>query len=353
MMKYKSQSSVASVFMMLIIIVEGCSKDNTPDPLPLPVLTTNEVSKLTHIHAVSGGKVTDAGGLTVLSAGICWSTSQQPTTNDSKTSDFYQNTGTFLSYFTGLSPNTSYYLRAYTSTDAGTAYGNQIQFTTFPDYTGITGNVSDNDGNVYKTVGIGSQTWMAENLKTTTYNDGTLIPNVSTDQSWTALTSAGYCIYENNVANKAVYGNLYNWYTINSTGNGNKNVCPAGWHVPTDADWATLTSYVGETASGEWSWDTEWEALNLAGKILKESGTVHWRSPNPGTDAVGFKALPGGFRHQNGFFDALGRTGLWWSSSTYDGSQGRFVTVDFASESGFFTENWDRTIGLSVRCVKN
>jgi uncharacterized protein (TIGR02145 family) len=350
-MKEKSQLSVLSPIILMIIVFQGCSKEKTPDPVP--VLITNEITKLTHIHAVSGGKVTDEGGLKILSAGICWSTSQQPTINDSRTEDFYQNTGMVLSYFTGLSPKTSYYLRAYATTDAGTGYGNQIQFTTSADYTGLTGNLSDNDGNIYKTVGIGSQTWMAENLKTTKFNDGTLIPNVSTDQSWTALTSAGYSIYENKPLNKSVYGNLYNWYAINSSGNGNKNVCPTGWHVPADADWATLTSYVGETVRGEWSYNTEWEALNIAGKMLKESGTVHWKSPNPGIDALGFGALPGGLRYQNGFYDAIGRTGLWWSSSTYNDTQGRFVTVEFASESGFFSENWDKTIGLSVRCVKD
>ncbi|MDZ7633244.1 MAG: fibrobacter succinogenes major paralogous domain-containing protein [Bacteroidales bacterium] len=139
--------------------------------------------------------------------------------------------------------------------------------------------VTDSDGNVYKTLVIGTQIWLAENLKTTKFNDGSQIPFVSEETSWVAtLTTPGYCYYDNNTANKSVYGGLYNWYAV-ETG----KLCPKGWHVPSDAEWTTITNLFG----GE----------SVAGNALKEKGTAHWTSPNDGaTNESGFTALPGGNR---------------------------------------------------------
>jgi uncharacterized protein (TIGR02145 family) len=165
--------------------------------------------------------------------------------------------------------------------------------------------VQDIEGNSYKTVSIGHQVWMAENLKATKYNDGTPIPNVVDNTKWGSLTTPAYCWYNNQAINKTTYGALYNWYVISPTKNGNKNVCPKGWHVPTQKEWTELTNYLG----GE----------SIASSKLRESGTTTWESPNEGaTNESGFTALPGGYR-RSGFneaeYESIGYLGIWWSST--------------------------------------
>ena len=163
--------------------------------------------------------------------------------------------------------------------------------------------VTDIDGNVYKTVVIGTQTWLAENLRTTKYNDGTQIPNVTAKSQWDNLTTDAYCWYNNDPATyKATYGALYNWYAVN-TG----KLCPTGWHVPSDAEWTTLTDFLG----GE----------GYAGGKLKEKGTAHWVNPNvDATDEYGIKALPAGDRYPaSGFeFYGIGEYCGWFSSTEYN-----------------------------------
>ena len=200
-------------------------------------------------------------------------------------------------------------------------------------------NISDNDGNTYKTVYIGTQQWMAENLKVTKYNDGTSIPNISDNTQWSNLTTGAWSYYNNDVANNAKYGKLYNWYAVSPTTNGNKNVCPTGWHVPTDAEWTVLTDYLG----GE----------NVAGGKMKEVGTTSWNSPN--TDATNtslFTGLPGGSRGYGGDYGSIGSYGIWWSSTELNTS---FAWYRYLSN---FFGNADRLNaykknGLSVRCLRD
>jgi uncharacterized protein (TIGR02145 family) len=191
---------------------------------------------------------------------------------------------------------------------------------------------TDGDNNNYPVVKIGTQTWMAENLKTTKYNDGNVIPNV-TDGTWSTLTTPAYCWYVNDaVTYKATYGALYNWYTVN-TG----KLCPTGWHAPTDAEWTILNTYLG----GE----------SVAGGKLKETGTAHWNSPNTGaTNETGFTALPGGYRHQDGSFYNIELGCYMWSSTEY--------TADMAWEQNPNNNgsNMRRSMdmkkdGFSVRCL--
>ena len=163
-------------------------------------------------------------------------------------------------------------------------------------------SVTDINGNVYNIVTIGTQTWMAENLKTTKYNDGTAIPNVTVDATWAALTTGAYSDYSNTPANSTTYGRLYNWYVVDNNpatkvaSNGGKNVCPTSWHVPTDAEWTILTTYLG----GE----------SIAGGKLKETGTAHWNSPNTGaTNETGFTTLPSGLRYYDGSYFLIGYDG--------------------------------------------
>ena len=193
------------------------------------------------------------------------------------------------------------------------------------------GTMTDQDGNVYKTVIIGTQTWMAENLRTTKYNDGTAIPNITNDTEWGNLTTGAYCNYKNTVSidTIATYGRLYNWYAVN-TG----KLAPAGWHVPTNDEWTQLTDYLG--------------GLSVAGDKLKEIGTMHWKSPNAGaTNEVGFTALPGGSRLDYGPFSNFGFFGNWWSTT---GGASRHVYYN-VSYVNCYTSN--KLMGLSVRCIKD
>jgi uncharacterized protein (TIGR02145 family) len=194
--------------------------------------------------------------------------------------------------------------------------------------------ITDIDGNVYHTLTIGSQVWLVENLKTTRYNDGSPIPLVTDSTAWSNLDTPGYCWYNNDPTNKNPYGALYNWFTVN-TG----KLAPAGWHIPTDAEWTTLTTFLG----GE----------STAGGKLKESGTGHWRTPNAGaTNETGFTALPGGHRDVNGTFSAMGDDGYWWSVTEY-GTTGKvwYRNMNY-NYPGVITVSNNKKNGQSVRCIK-
>jgi uncharacterized protein (TIGR02145 family) len=198
---------------------------------------------------------------------------------------------------------------------------------------------TDGDGNNYPVVEIGTgksgtQGWMAENLKTTRYNNGTAIPLVTDNASWFYLKTPGYCWYNNDeAAYKATNGALYNWYTIN-TG----NLCPTGWHVPTDVEWKTLATAMGDYL--------------IAGGKLKETGTTHWTSPNTGaTNESGFTALPAGAR-SGGTFGLIGHVGSWWVSNEYSSVSGwcRDIDHDDTILSRYVSP---KVIGLSVRCLRD
>ncbi|MBK7629084.1 MAG: DUF1566 domain-containing protein [Bacteroidales bacterium] len=305
----------------------------TTSPAPvLPSITTTTISAITQSSAVSGGNITSNGGATVTSSGICWGTSPSPTIAlTSKTTDGLA-TGAFAGSLTGLTANTTYYIRSYATNSVGTAYGNEISFTTLP-ATG--GTVTDIDGNVYNTVTIGTQIWMKENLKTTRYRDGSIIPYEPDKTLWYALSSGAYCWYNNDQATyKETYGGLYNFYATVD----NRNLCPNGWHVPTNAEWTALTDFLGGTS--------------VSGGKLKEAGTSHWLNPNTGaTNETGFAALPGGYRYNPENYTFIGSTGFWWSSteSSLSNSWLRFLSSDnpYVSES-----SWDKRYGYSVRCIQ-
>ncbi len=194
--------------------------------------------------------------------------------------------------------------------------------------------VTDIDGNVYKTVTIDTQVWMSENLKTTKYNDGTTIPLVKDDKAWVALTTPGCCWYNNEKANKNKYGALYNWYTVNTN-----KLCPRDWHVPTDAEWLTMTNYLG----GE----------SIAGGKLKETGTTHWLSPNTGaTNESGFTAFPGGYRDDSGKFYVIRKYGNWWSSTESSMSHAYSRNMNY-SYCDVIRDSFDKRVGMSVRCLRD
>ena len=198
--------------------------------------------------------------------------------------------------------------------------------------------VTDIDGNIYHIVTIGTQVWMVENLKTTKYNDGTPIPNITDNTTWYGrYSAAAYCWYNNDLATyKPAYGALYNWSAVN-TG----KLAPQGWHVPTDLEWSTLTSYLGGEA--------------IAGGKLKEIGKTYWVNFNIGaTNETGFSGLPGGNRNGDGTFTGIGNGGLFWSS-TWDAISSKIWYRELLGQNAAVLRNsLDlRIFGLSVRCVKD
>jgi uncharacterized protein (TIGR02145 family) len=193
----------------------------------------------------------------------------------------------------------------------------------------------DKDGNLYSVVKIGNQVWMAENLKTTKYNNGTSIPLVTENAEWSNLTTPAYCWYGNDEVNyKNTYGALYNWHAVN-TG----KLCPTGWHVPTDEEWTTLINFLGGT--------------RLAGGKIREAGTEHWSSPNTGaTNVTGFTALPGGNRFYDGTFNFLGFNGNWWSSTESSSTHAWNWSMTYNTSSIYRRQYYVR-YGFAIRCIRD
>ncbi|MBN1181918.1 MAG: fibrobacter succinogenes major paralogous domain-containing protein [Bacteroidales bacterium] len=299
------------------------------------VLTTTEATSITPTSAVAGGNVTDAGGGTITARGICWSsTVQNPTIADHKTSNG-TSTGMFTSNLTGLDNGTVYYYRAYATNSSGTTYGETYHFIT---------PVADIEGNIYQTVKIGTQVWMAENLKVTKYNDDTEIPLVTDNTEWSNMTSAAYCWYNNDEEYfKPLYGALYNFYAASST-----SICPTGWHVPTDADFGTLELHLGVPQAEIEIWG--WRGTDQGEQLKNTSG---WNVDENGTNTSGFSALPGGYRFYGaGTFFQESALGYWWTSTPNSEISGRYRRLD-GNNDAINRGNVENQAGKSIRCIKN
>ena len=304
----------------------------------IPSLSTFSLVSYTTSSCVVSGSVTNDGGSQVTERGVCFSTSQNPTIDDNKISNG-ADTGAFLGDVEGLSTNITYYIKAFATNSEGTQYGDEIMFTTL-------NPITDIDGNIYNIAAIGTQLWMAENLKTTKYSDGTDIPYVESQSEWNAFTpdSQAYCWYNNDVSNKDIYGALYTWKAAMkgasgfNTDPGNiQGACPTGWHIPSNAEWTTLENYIG--------------GPSVNAPKLKEQGTTHWQSPNDGTNETSFTGLPGGYRTTFGTFFNIGTHGYWWTSSDYGSSNAMYRELYSGTNVGQGTSLNFR--GYSVRCIKD
>jgi uncharacterized protein (TIGR02145 family) len=296
------------------------------------VLTTTQVSNVTSTTAVAGGNITSDGGGSITARGVCWGTSPNPTVN--KTSNG-TGTGSFTSNITNLEDGTVYYYRAYATNSSGTSYGQEFSFIT---------PVTDIEGNVYKTVKIGDQVWMAENLKTTKYNDDAAIPLVTDNDAWKALTDDAYCWAQNDEAtNKPLYGALYNWYAVETN-----KLCPTGWHVPTNGEFSAMEMSLGMTA--EEAAKTDWRGTNEGDKLKKDTG---WKEGENGSNTSGFSALPAGYRsYITGISEGVGLITYFWSSTMLDENLAMYRRLDGDNDKVFRSGGYKKA-GKSVRCVKN
>jgi uncharacterized protein (TIGR02145 family) len=325
----KGLSLLAIVCLIsIMVLIQGCKKTT------LPEIVTVEITGVTLNTAISGGEITSDGGGDILEKGVCWNTTADPTIADAKTSD---GTGaeSFTSNLSGLQKGTIYYVRAYATNSAGTVYGEQFIFST---------KIDDVAGNQYMTVLIGSQLWMAENLKTTKYNDNSQIPLVTSNTAWTALTTHAYCWANNDETTyKPLYGALYNWYAI-----GSGKLCPTGWHVPTDDDFKTLEIKLGMTTAQAGS--TEWRGSDQGKQMKNLTG---WNTNENGTNTSGFSALPAGYRaYATGISEGLGLITYWWTSTEQDAAGALYRRLD-GNNNGVYRAGTFKKAGKSVRCVKN
>jgi uncharacterized protein (TIGR02145 family) len=199
-------------------------------------------------------------------------------------------------------------------------------------------------------VTIGTQVWQSTNLDVATYRDGTPIPQVTDPTAWANLTTGAWCYYNNDPANNATYGKLYNWYAVagihdNDPNTPNKILAPLGWHVPSDAEWTNLSTFLG----GE----------TVAGGKMKSTGTIQagtglWQNPNTAAiNESGFTGLPAGYRDNNGtLFDTIGYDGYWWSSSESNTASAWFRLLNYSTGDATRT-NGIKELGFSVRCLRD
>jgi uncharacterized protein (TIGR02145 family) len=336
-------SHLSIVLIILVTIFSGCKKDK---PISMPIVTTTPVSNLTTSTAVSGGSITSDGGSAITASGVCWSISENPTIDNNVTSD-NSSEGEFVSFLTGLQPVTTFYLRAYATNSLGTAYGKEIHFTT----TSTATAVYDIDGNIYSYKKIGIQVWLQENLKTTKYRNGDLIgtTNPASEDISGEITSEYQWAFNGTESNVPLYGRLYTWYVVND----NRGICPTGWHVPSDAEWTTLTSYLIDNLYGYG------DSGNLIAKALAATSgwTPDLTSGNVGNDQgsnnySGFSGLPAGTRSRVGRFLGTGSNTFWWASTEKDASDAGVLYIYYGG--GEVTRgSFSKQYGFSVRCLQD
>ncbi|MCB0514414.1 MAG: hypothetical protein KDC60_08295, partial [Bacteroidetes bacterium] len=308
----------------------------------VPLVMTNPITNITSFSAVASGNVTNDGGFpNAITRGFCWSTNPDPTISDFKIIASGNGTGSFSYSLTGLEANTTYYVRAYATNALGTGYGLEVSFkTTKLDISGKPylnqsldyGSVEDHNGNVYATIKIGNQVWMAENLNAGHYNDGTPIPYISDATNWKNLTTGAWVYYDKKPAYGVIYGKLYNGYVDY------KKLCPKGWHIPINAEVELLAQNVGGLQTN-----------------LKSNSSL-WKVGVPGTNSSGFSALPAGLRYSDGSFSSGGDIGAGASFySVYNNNvQNMNQRYNIATQTNFLSPDpVSQGTGMSCRCVKD
>ena len=334
---------IFTTISIYIFFLLGCSKDsdNTTPNIPsktIPIITSVPINLITKTTATGGGNITKDGGSAITARGVVWSTNPNPSINlESKTSDG-NGSGIYQSNISGLLPNTKYYVRAFATNIIGTAYGDELNFSTLQIDTVVT-QIDTVVTKIDAVVTICNETWMVKNLDVSTYRNGDIIPQVSDMVQWETLTTGAWCYYNNDPALGAIYGKIYNAYAVMDL----RGLAPQGWHVASHFEWNHLMFCLG---GGE-----------VAGAAIKEAGTVHWQSPNEANNSSGFTALPGGHvwqYMQHGYqSEGIGFGTTWWAS-TWDprdlATWSNSVSSDLSSIAYSMRSPNN---GFYVRCVKN
>jgi uncharacterized protein (TIGR02145 family) len=350
-----------TLMINLVVFLNGCVKNNDDNPsLKLPKMGILPMWVITDTSVVTAGYVINDEGSLIMAKGFCWSAKENPTISDKI---YIDSSGreNFYGEINGLIPNTTYFIRSYATNGYGTGYSESNSFSTLkgpilfnPNLT--YGTVSDVEGNVYKTITIGTQTWMAENLNTKKYNDGTAIACVSDSSEWGPLYACSccdkgaYCNYKNDEIKSITNGKLYNWYAVN-TG----KLAPKGWHIPSDNDWKILDNYL---FSNGYNYDGKMDYSKTAKSLASSAG---WKLSD-GAGAIGniqtrnnssgFTALPSGERGWNGSFYQFGESCSWWTSTDYCGLYAYSVYLCYFSNNSWINGS-AKGSGLSIRCVKD
>jgi uncharacterized protein (TIGR02145 family) len=304
-----------------IILFLGCTKDDKSEAVPAPPENlTGEVISTTAINLTWTDRSTNETGFKIERKLV------------GGTFELIGTTATNIATFsdTGLTPSTNYIYRLYSYNEGGKSpvYSNELTLTTYS----------------IPSVNIGTQTWTTKNLDIATYSDGTIIPQVTDPTAWSKLTTGAWCHYNNDPVNGTTYGKLYNWYAVagihdTDPNTPNKKLAPTGYHVPTDAEWSTLTTYLG--------------GVFLAGGKMKSAGTTLWTSPNTGaTNSSGFTGLPGGGRYNVGTFNLIGSVGFWWSSSELGTTDALNRHLNYNNDDARIYGDYKKN-GFSVRCIKD
>lgn len=327
-----------NIFIILILgSTFGCVKEtikSTTKKSDLPVVKTIDAVEIFSSQASVNGIILSEGSSTIISKGICWSTLTSPTILNFKTNEG-AGASNFNSIIKNLNPNTIYYYRAYATNNSGTSYGLTLSFKTPSAYFKIGNGIVDIEGNKYQTIHIGNelngyQEWMAEDLKSTKLNDGTLISNDFNDSIWEFGNFPQYRYYNNNPENKTI---LYNFFVIK-----NNNICPAGWHVPKVSDWEIMLSKIGNDVS-------------IRGNNMKNPGNIYWESTG-GTNLAGFNGFGTGYITEEGNFINIQKEGVWWTSDETNNILSKSYYL-LSSSSLVQLKNNSKHAGLAIRCVKN
>ena len=318
---------------IFLMITMSCEKD---EPIKEELsLITYPVGDITSRTAVCGGYITSDGGSAIIVKGVCWSTDQTPTIDNNKTNEG-TGAGSYTSNLTNLTPNTKYYIRAYASNSIGTKYGSIVSFSTKHEIT--YGSMTDIDGNTYKTVAIGTQVWMAENLKVTKYRNGDIIGTTTPytlDISDENKPKYQWAV-EGDESNVATYGRLYTYYAITDT----RSLAPDGWHIPTYEEWTTLTDYIKNNDLGYLSGNWHWCYMLFWTNDIEYYNQVT-------SNSSGFSALASGVRYAEGEFDSI--TAEWWSSTETDLNNAMRLELT----CGINSLETEKRFGLSVRCLQD
>ena len=333
----------------------------------LPTVLTSAVSEIADSTAVAGGEVTNGGSESVTERGVCWSRWNVPSTDDAHLSSG-DGVGSFTVNLSGLTSGTNYYVRAYAISAAGTAYGETVTFTTAGQQTSVgqdgqacpdAATVSDYDGNTYNTVQIGNQCWMKENLRTTHYADGLEVPLNAASWSGETVDNASRFAPNGEESSVSTYGYLYNWSAVmkganSATGNpsGVQGICPAGWHVPSDAEWTQLTDYL---------LSQNMYACGDSSVVKALADTMGWQTSEAGcspgnnlsgNNTTGFAMRPAGEWRVN--YAYFGKYAEFWTATGNEEYDETAFAREFTYEKSSFyaTPHFYKNDGYSVRCVK-